>query len=40
MRFKKLIAISAVGLGVLSATGAAMASSQGTPSDFEIVRDL
>jgi len=32
MRFKKLIAISAVGLGVLSATGAAMASGQASPS--------
>jgi hypothetical protein len=32
MRFKKLIAISAAGLGVLSATGAAMASGQTSPS--------
>ena len=32
MRFKKLIAISAVSLGVLSATGAAMASGQASPS--------
>jgi hypothetical protein len=32
MRFKQLIAISAVGLGVLSATGAAVASGQASPS--------
>jgi hypothetical protein len=32
MRFKELVAISAVGLGVLSATGAAVASGQASPS--------